>query len=175
MSTVAKKFVYGIFNDDDVVMNAIPALKQKGLRVKDVVSPFPIHGLDHALGLKRTRISICAFIYGLTGCSLALLMTYYMNILDWPMDIGGKPSFKFYKNLPAFIPVTFESTVLCAAHGMVITFFLRSKLLPGVEPKVIHPRQADDQFVMAVQVSNDADIPSTETALRQAGAIEIIK
>jgi hypothetical protein len=170
-----KLFVYGIFNDDDTVMNAIPALRKKGMRVKDVISPFPIHGLDHALGLDRTRISICCFLYGMTGLSLALLMMYYMNIFDWPMDIGGKPSWAFYKNLPAFIPVTFESTVLCAAHGMVITFLLRSKLLPGVEPNVIHPRMADDHFVMAVQIQDASEAANVEVALRAAGAIETKK
>ncbi len=170
-----KLFVYGIFNDDDTVMNAIPALRKKGMRVKDVISPFPIHGLDHALGLDRTRISICCFLYGMTGLSLALLMMYYMNIFDWPMDIGGKPSWAFYKNLPAFIPVTFESTVLCAAHGMVITFLLRSKLLPGVEPNVIHPRMADDHFVMAVQIQDASEAANVEAALRAAGAIETKK
>ena len=111
MSAKNKKFVYGIFDDDQVVLNAIPALKSKGLKVKDVISPFPIHGLDEVLGLERSRISITCFLFGMTGCGLALLMTSYMNIFDWPMDIGGKPSFAFYKNLPAFIPVTFESTV----------------------------------------------------------------
>lgn len=175
MSAHPKKFVYGIFNDDEVVMNAIPVLRKKGLRVKDVISPFPIHGLDHALGLERTRISITCFLYGMTGCSLALLMMYYMNIFDWPMDIGGKPSYAFYKNLPAFIPVTFESTVLCAAHGMVITFFLRSKLLPGVEPNVVHPRMADDHFVMAVQINEDSEAAEVENQLRAAGAIETKK
>jgi hypothetical protein len=95
-----------------------------------------------------------------------------MNIFDWPMDIGGKPSFALYKNLPAFIPVTFESTVLCAAHGMVITFYLRSKLLPGVEPKIYHPRQADDHFVMAVQVK-DGNEETIKQALINAGAIEV--
>jgi len=175
MSAHPKKFVYGIFNDDETVLSAIPALKSKGLRVKDVISPFPIHGLDHALGLKRTRISITCFLYGMTGCSLALLMMYYMNIFDWPMDIGGKPSFAFYKNLPAFIPVTFESTVLCAAHGMVITFLLRSKLLPGMEPDVIHPRMADDHFVMAVQIQDDAEAAQVEKQLMAAGAIETKK
>ena len=86
--------------------SAIPKLKEKRFKVADVISPYPIHGLDQALGLKRTRISVCAFLYGCTGTSLALLMMWYMNIWDWPMDIGGKPSFNLYKNLPAFIPVT---------------------------------------------------------------------
>ena len=71
MSAASKKLVYGIFQDDDVVLQAIATLKKKGLNVKDVFSPFPIHGMDEALGLKRTRIAICCFIYVIIGCSLA--------------------------------------------------------------------------------------------------------
>lgn len=170
---MSTKIAYGIFDDDDVVMHAIPKLKEKKFNITDVISPFPIHGLDHALGLKRTRISMCAFLYGCTGTSLALLMMWYMNIWDWPMDIGGKPSFALYKNLPAFIPVTFESTVLCAAHGMAITFFLRSKLLPGVEPHVIDERMSDDRFVMSIEVKNDTEKEAAHSAMKAAGAIYV--
>lgn len=96
-----------------------------------------------------------------------------MNIFDWPMDIGGKPSFALYKNLPAFIPVTFESTVLCAAHGMVITFFLRSKILPGVEPKIIDVRQSDDRMVMAIKVKSNQGASDFRSMLISEGAIEV--
>lgn len=167
---MSTKKAYGVFEDEDIVLSAIPKLKEKKFKVTDVISPYPIHGLDHALGLKRTRISMCAFLYGATGTSLALLMMWYMNIWDWPMDIGGKPSFNLYKNIPAFIPVTFESTVLCAAHGMAITFFLRSKLLPGVEPHVIDDRMADDRFVMVIDVKDDAEKAAAHAALKDAGA-----
>lgn len=170
---MSTKMAYGVFEDEDIVLSAIPKLKEKKFKVTDVISPYPIHGLDHALGLKRTRISICAFLYGATGTSLALLMMWYMNIWDWPMDIGGKPSFNLYKNLPAFIPVTFESTVLCAAHGMAITFFLRSKLLPGVEPHVIDDRMADDRFVMSIEVKDDAEKAAAHAAMKEAGAIYV--
>lgn len=168
-----KKLIYGIFEDDDVLLKAIGSLKEKGLKIVDVISPYPIHGMDKALGLKRTRISICCFLYGATGTSLALLMMWYMNIFDWPMDIGGKPSFALYKNLPAFIPVTFESTVLCAAHGMVITFLLRSKILPGVEPKIIDVRQSDDRMVMAVQVKDNQTAADFRTMIMAEGAVEV--
>lgn len=167
------KMAYGVFDDDDVVLHAIPKLREQSFRVKDVISPFPIHGLDHALGLKRTRIAITSFLYGATGTALALLMMWYMNIFDWPMDIGGKPSFYLYKNLPAFIPVTFEVTVLCAAHGMVLTFFLRSKLLPGVEPNVIDPRMSDDRMVMAIEVNDESEKASAHKAMLAAGAIYV--
>jgi len=169
---MSKKKLHGIFDDEDVMMKALAALKAGGRRVTDVISPYPVHGMDEALGLKRTRISICCFLYGITGTCLAVLMMWYMNIFDWPMDIGGKPSFNLYKNFAAFVPITFESTVLCAAHGMVITFYLRSKLLPGVEPPVYHARQADDYFVMTVETS-DGDADATAKALTQAGAVEV--
>lgn len=168
-----KKLVYGIFDDEELLMKAIKSIRQKGIEIADVISPYPIHGIDRALGLKRTRISICCFLYGATGLSLALLMMWYMNIFDWPMDIGGKPSFALYKNLPAFIPVTFESTVLCAAHGMVITFFLRSKILPGVEPKIIDVRQSDDRMVMAIKVKSNQGASDFRSMLISEGAIEV--
>jgi hypothetical protein len=166
------KTLYGIFNDDEVLLKAIKNLRAKGVKCTNAYSPFPVHGLDHALGLKRTRISIACFLYGATGTCLALLMMWYMNIWDWPMDIGGKPSWNLYKNIPAFIPVTFEFTVLCAAHGMVITFYLRSKLLPGVEPHVIHHRMHDDHFVLTVE-GKESDEAQIREALTQHGAVEV--
>ncbi len=168
---MATKKVYGIFEDDDVVLEAVKSLRAKKYNVVDVISPFPIHGMDPALGLKRTRLSIATFMYGITGTSLAILMMWYMNIFDWPMDIGGKPSFALYKNMPAFIPVTFEFTVLCAAHGMALTFFLRSKLLPGVEPQVIDDRMADDRFVMTIEAGSDEEANDAKDAMSAAGAL----
>ena len=167
-----KGFVASFKNPADL-LKAAEKTKHANVKSFDCFTPCPIHGLDHALGLKRTRISMCAFLYGCTGTSLALLMMWYMNIWDWPMDIGGKPSFALYKNLPAFIPVTFESTVLCAAHGMAITFFLRSKLLPGVEPHVIDERMSDDRFVMSIEVKNDSEKEAAHSAMKAAGAIYV--
>ena len=167
-----KKIMYGIYNDEVILLDAISTLQSKGINCTDAISPFPIHGLDTALGMKRTRISIACFLYGATGTCLALLMMWYMNIWDWPMDIGGKPSFALFKNMPAFIPITFECTVLCAAHGMVITFYLRSKLLPGVEPVIIHPNQADDHFVLKIE-GKESDADAMRAALNQTGVVEI--
>jgi len=166
------KSIYGIFDDDVVLLKAIKTLREQGIKIADVFSPFPVHGIEKALGIKGTRMAIVSFIFGVTGTSLAILMMWYMNIFDWPMDIGGKPSFALYKNLPAFIPITFEVTVLLAAHGMAITFFLRSWILPGVQPKVPHERMSDDHFVMQLDV-NDSNESSVSSALQQVGAIEV--
>ncbi len=167
------KLIFGIFSDEDVLLHNIRPLKQNGVKITNVYTPYPVHGLDKVLGLKRTRISICAFIYGITGMCLALLMMWYMMISDWPMDVGGKPNFSFYKNLPAFIPVTFESTVLCTAHGMVITFFLRSKILPGVTAFVPDKRMTDDKFVVQVELTDLSKEAEVTAMLMQHGATEV--
>ncbi|HNQ11620.1 MAG TPA: DUF3341 domain-containing protein [Bacteroidia bacterium] len=170
---MSSKSVFGIFEDDEHLLKAVSAVREKGYHIVDAISPFPVHGLDQAMGLKRTRISIVAFMFGITGTSLALLMMWYMNIFDWPMDIGGKPSFALYKNLPAFIPVTFESTVLCAAHGMFITFLFRCKVLPGVEPRIIDLRQSDDRMVLEVELHGKQDAAALSEILKSNGAVEV--
>jgi hypothetical protein len=168
------KRIYGIFNDEEVLMSAIPLLKSQGIVCKDVQSPFPIHGLEKLIDVPRTRLSICSFLYGMTGCTLALLMTWYMIVHDWHINIGGKPNFMFYMNLPAFIPVTFESTVFCAAHGMAITFLLRSKILPGVTAPIPHPRLTDDKFVLHVDVKDESRLPEVVNQLKEKGASEVL-
>ena len=109
---MSKKVIYGIFDDEEVLLNSVKEVRSNDISIKEVFSPFPIHGLDHALGLERTRLAIAAFIYGAIGCATAIWLTYYIMILDWPMNIGGKPSFAYYLSMPAFVPVIFEMTVL---------------------------------------------------------------
>ncbi|HNK68237.1 MAG TPA: DUF3341 domain-containing protein, partial [Flavobacteriales bacterium] len=124
---MADKIIYAVYDDPEQLKSAARKLITAGVRVKDVFSPFPIHGLDPIIGLKRTRIGIASFMFGITGTALASLGTWYFMIKDWPMDIGGKPNWTWYHNLPAFVPVLFEFTVFCAAHGMAITYLIRNK------------------------------------------------
>lgn len=166
------KTVHGIYDDEELLVDGAKKLRSSNVKVKEVFSPFPIHGIDDVIGLPRTRIAICAFIYGITGTSLAILMTWYMMVSDWPTDIGGKPSFWYYMNWPAFIPVTFELTVFCAGHGMALTFLLRSWLLPGVNPKNPDPRTTDDKFLMLLEVKPE-DESKIVTMLRASGATEV--
>ncbi len=169
---MSKAVIHAIFDDEVPLMDIAKTFRSKGVHIKDIFTPFPVHGLDVAIGVPRTRIAICAFIYGLTGALLATLMTWYMMVSDWPTDIGGKPSFEYFMNMPAFIPITFESTVLCAAHGMVITYYLRCWMLPGVKAKNPDPRTTDDKFLMIIETidSNKADV---EQMLKKGGATEI--
>ena len=94
------KTIYGIYNDDDTLLSAVKKIRGEGISISEVYSPFPIHGLDKALGLKDTRLAVTAFLYGLTGLSLGLLMMWYMNIQSWPMNIGGNQALVYYKIYP---------------------------------------------------------------------------
>ena len=108
-----KNFLVGIFDDEELVLDGVDKVRQSGVKIHEVFSPFPVHGLDEVLGYKRTRLPIAAFMFGMTGTALALLMQIWMLGFDWPMIIGGKN----FASLPPFIPVTFELTVLLASLG----------------------------------------------------------
>ena len=169
---MADKVIYAMYDDDDVLKDGAKRLVGKGVHVADVYSPFPIHGIDPIIGVKHTRLGINAFLYGLTGTTLAIIAINYFMIQDWPMNIGGKPSFSMLENLPSFIPIIFEFTVLCAAHGMVITYYLRCWMMPGAAPKNPDPRTTDDKFLMIVETPED-NKSNLESLLKDGGATEI--
>ena len=168
------KVFHVMYDDDDKLLEAARELVGKGVHVNDVYSPFPIHGIDPIIGVKRTRLAITSFMYAMTGTSLALLGMWYFMISDWPMNIGGKPSFSLFENIPAFIPVTFEFSVLCGAHGMAITYFLRNGTLPGMPASNPDPRTTDDKFVMEIKTSNnDLDAKKLEAAIKKTALLEL--
>ena len=172
---MSKKILYAIFDDEEVLLNSVKTLREKDINIQEVYSPFPIHGLDHALGLKETRMAITAFIYGCIGLTFGALLLYYIMISgagkSWPLNIGGKPNFTFYHNLPSFVPIMFECTVLFSAHLMSITYLFRNKLYPGSDSKSPDPRTTDDKFLMEIEVDNNED--ELKKILRETGASEI--
>lgn len=152
---MAEKVIYAVYEDPEVLKSAAKKLVIAGVKVKDVFSPFPVHGLDPIIGVKRTRLAIASFMFGVGGLSLALLGMWYFMIADWPMNIGGKPNNTLYHNLPAFVPVAFEFTVFCAAHGMSITYLIRNKTLPGMPARNPDPRSTDDKFIMEIRTEDN--------------------
>ena len=166
-----KNFLVGIFDDDEVVLNGVDKVRESGVKIHEVYSPFPVHGLDEKLGYKRTRLPMAAFLFGMTGTSLALIMQYGMLGLDWPMIIGGKN----FVSLPPFIPVTFELTVLLASLGMVGTFLIVSGLKPYSWPRQFDLRSTEDKHVMAIDLAVNKGKSKEEIAsiLKNAGASEV--
>ena len=170
--SATKQIIHGIYDDEVPLLEACKKLRDGGIKIKEVFTPFPIHGIDSIIGLPRTRLAICAFIYGLTGTCLATWMMWYMMVSDWPVDIGGKPNWAYFYNVPAFIPITFESTVFCAAHGLALTYLLRCWLVPGAKAKNPDPRTTDDKFMIYLELNNE-QASAADTILKQTGASEV--
>ena len=167
----ASKVIHAFYTDDEVLLDAVKTVKADHHHIEEVFCPFPVHGLDKALGLAPTKLAITAFFYGITGLSFAIWMTNYIMIEDWPMDIGGKPSFSWIENMPAFVPIMFELTVFFAAHLMVITFYMRSRLWPFKDAENPDARTTDDHFLMEIPVHNNEEI--LVALLSKTGAVEI--
>jgi hypothetical protein len=172
---MADTVFYAMYDDDDVLKDGAKKLVSKGVKVSEVFSPFPIHGIDPIIGIKNTRLGIMAFLYGLTGLMVATIGMNFFMIQDWPMNIGGKPSFSYLENFLAFVPISFEFTVLCAAHGMAITYLLRNKTIPGVKADNPDPRTTDDRFVMELRLSENTKFSTEELEglLKSTGIVEL--
>ena len=168
---MASKVIQAFYDDDDVLMHAVKKVRAAHHHIEEVYCPFPVHGLDKAMGLAPTRIAITSFMYGCLGLIVAIVMMNYIMITDWPQDIGGKPSFSYIQNMPAFVPVMFEMTVFFAAHLMVITFYLRSRLWPFKKAENPDVRSTDDHFVMEIEAHGDT--AGLTDLLRETGAVEI--
>ncbi|MEY3039610.1 MAG: hypothetical protein RL501_202 [Bacteroidota bacterium] len=168
---MANKVIHALYNDDDILMMAVKKVRAAHHHIDEVYCPFPVHGLDKAMGLAPTRIAIAAFLYGIVGLSVAITMMNFIMIQDWPQDIGGKPSFSYLENMPAFVPVMFELTVFFAAHLMVITFYMRSRLWPFKKAENPDVRSTDDHFVMEISVHDNEE--SLRALLEETGAVEI--
>ncbi|NBU47199.1 MAG: DUF3341 domain-containing protein, partial [Flavobacteriales bacterium] len=174
---MSDKVIYVMFDDDEVLKDGAKKLVSKGIKINEVFSPFPIHGIDPIIGVKQTRLGIMAFLYGLTGLTLATIGMRYFMVVDWPMNIGGKPNFSYLQNILAFIPISFEFTVLCAAHGMAITYLLLNKTLPGMPAQNPDPRTTDDKFVMEIRLSENSSMTEADldAVIKETGFIEIDK
>ena len=141
-------------NSPEELLDKIKELKSDGKEIQEVYTPFYVHGLAKALGLKRTRLGKAIFLYGLIGLFFGCWLTYFTMIKDWSMDIGGKPNATFWQNLPAFVPVIFELVVYFAAHLLVISFFIRSRLYPFKKAENPIKKSSDDKFVIQVRDNN---------------------
>lgn len=149
----------GIWNDEHELMEAAKKLRDSGFKKFDAITPFPVHGMEEAIGIKRSFIPWVTFIAGLTGGSLGLLFTWWTSAVNFPINVGGKPFF----SLPAFIPIIFELTILFAALSSVGALFVVCKL-PKVDPPIIDPDLTSHKFALFVPKD---DVGYDETKLEK--------
>lgn len=147
-----KEVIYGLYGSEEDLFSAIKKAQNEHLEIMDVLTPFPVHGLDPLLGLEESRLHIAGFVYGFIGFLTAFLGMTWIFTSDWPLIFGGKP----YFSLPAFVPIMFEMTVLFSAIGMTVSFFIVCGMGPGVENPILDDRITDDKFCIAFDKSENS-------------------
>ena len=125
------------FNTPAEVLHAAEKLRDAGYTQFDTHSPFPIHGMDAAMGLKDSKLGLIVFPMALTGTTAAFLMMWWMNGVDYPLVIGGKPPY----SLPSMVPIMFELTILFSAFATVFGMFHLNRL-----PRHHHPIFNSERF-----------------------------
>jgi len=165
-----KTFLVATFSDAEDLLRAVPLVRRQGLRLYDVYAPYPIEELDELMAIKRTRLPYVTLFAGLTGLATALALQFYANVLDWPLDVGGKPD----NSTLAFIPISFELTVLFAGLATVLAFFVRTRLYPGKREELAAPGVTDDVFALVVRSpTNPAARYRAIEIFAECGAVEI--
>jgi hypothetical protein len=145
-----KNYISVFFDDERPLLQAVKKLLENNETIADVRSPFPVHGLDELLSMKRTRIPVGGFVFGALGAILAFSFMAWVFTVSYPLIIGGKPFFA----VPSFIPITFEMTVLFSGLAMAIAFLVRSKLKPDIYFEPLDSRNTDNIFLILVDSGN---------------------
>ena len=165
-----QKFLLGLFDDEAKVIQMVKTLHHAGVDIHDVYTPYAVHGLDDAMGIRRSRLPIVCFVAGVFGFLLALIFQSWVFTTNWPINFGGKPFFA----LPAFIPVTFEVTVLVGGLVTVAAFLLRSRLLPGTPLKILDSAITDHHFVVAIRHADASlNVTNLEKMFYEGGAAQV--
>lgn len=164
-----KSGVVGFWSDDHDLVAAAEKMKQAGYKKFDAITPFPVHGLEEAIGIKRSWIPWVTFCFAIIGGCAGLYLQYWTSAVSWAINVGGKPFF----SIPAFIPVTFELTILFAALSSVVTMFLVNGL-PAVDPPIIDPDLTSHRFALWVPEDEEGySVAKVESFLKEIGAEEV--
>jgi hypothetical protein len=144
---MSRRIFVGVFEREEDTVEAVRAVRARGLKIVDVYTPYPVHGLDRVMGLQPSKLPWVCFALGLFGATFKVWFEYWTTATSWAINVGGKP----WNSLPAFVPVTFEVMVLFAGVSTVIAFLLHRGLLPGRKARVPVPRVTDDRFAVLLE------------------------
>ncbi|MDZ7288944.1 MAG: DUF3341 domain-containing protein [candidate division KSB1 bacterium] len=167
---MSRRLLVSVFGNEHDLLGATKAAREKGYEIVDVYTPYAVHGLDTAMGVRPTRLAYVCFALGLSGAVAKLGFQIWTSAWNWPVNVGGKPLI----SIPAFVPVTFEVMVLFAGVGTVLAFFLRSKLFPGKKPSVVYDRVTDDRFVLVLAETDAAfDVRKVREMFKPFGLLHL--
>ena len=165
---MSKKYILGVFNDEESLVDAFEKVKEKGIQPVEVFTPYPVHEILEGMG-KKTRITHAAFFFGVFAALGIVAFLYYAAVISWPLNYGGKP----FNSFPSFIVVTIVATILSITLLTLFTFSARAKIFPGKVPEIIHERATDDKFVMVIDVNSLGEKNETvRSIISEHGKIE---
>jgi len=164
------KTIIGIYEDEDVLLKAIDELQENDIKINDVYSPIPLHGVFEKLNL-TTRLPYATFIYGAIGALAVFAFLYWTSVVSYPLKFGGKPL-----NTLSFIIIIFVLTIFVGTLFTFLTYFIREKMYPGKKINLPVPRTTNDQFAIVIEIErnmNTADVKKVNKILEKSGAVEI--
>ncbi len=158
----------GVFDQPRALISAARQTKDKGFEGADAFTPYPVHGLEKALGLKRSWVPYATLIFGLGGATLGYLFMYWTSAIDWPLNIGGKP----FNSWPAFVPIVFECGVLLGGLATFVSLLIATRL-PNFKPFILDPQLTNNRFALVIPEKQEKVREDVEKFLKDAGAIEV--
>lgn len=171
MANLPRKALVGFFNDPDDLMAAAHGASAEGFRNMDAYTPFPLHGIEEALRIKRSWIPRAALTALLVGGFLGWSLQYWTHVIDWPINIGGLP----LNAWPAYVVIIFECGILAAGLTNFLCMFIACRLFPNPFPKVLDDDITNDRFALVIPAKNDDEVARATDFLKQMGADEIRK
>jgi ActD protein len=167
-----KDYLIATYTGPAALVDGVTRLREHGFKIYDVYTPCPVHGLEEAMGLRRSRLGYVAFAAGALGLGAAIAFQFYAAVFDWRLNVGGKPD----NSTLAFIPITFELTILAAGMATAKLFLARSRLFPGAPARLAAPGVTDDRFAIALRWrTSPFDTGEARRLLRESGAVEIVQ
>ena len=170
MANIPVPAVMGFYDDAQDLMHVCErAVHHEGFKGVDSYSPYPIHGMEEALGLKRSWVSTVARVGLIAGAFLGFILQSWTSAVDWPVNIGGKP----FVSWPAFVPVAFEAGVLLAGFCNLLSMFAACQLYPRLKTIVLSKRITNDRFVVVIPVKDAAEEQRAVEFLREHKSMKI--
>ncbi|MEW6731139.1 MAG: DUF3341 domain-containing protein [Acidobacteriota bacterium] len=165
------RYLAAFFKREEDLFNALKEARNENFEIEDVFTPFPLHGLDAAMGIRPSRLTWVAFLAGTLGLIFGLTLQIWTSVYDWPLTTGGKP----FNSFPLFIPVAFELTVLFSGLLTILALFITSKLW------FFSNRQAlecvtDDSFVLILRQQNGGfDLEAARRLFNRNSAFNVVE
>jgi hypothetical protein len=166
---MAKSCVVGYYFSPEDILEAARRTKERNFKNFDTFTPFPVHGMDQAMGLKRSWLPYVAFMAAGMGFTGGAMLQIWTHSFSWRINVGGKPFFAW----PAYLPVTFETTILATGLITTATMFLLALRLPNFNKKIFHPDLTSHRFALAIEVNNQEEAQAVQQFMREIHAQEI--